>query len=182
MIEIQIDSSAIEKGIRQLSQMPIALKAALNKAAKRAGTSIKNLMTERATQNYFIKSSKVRQHITMRYSQEKLEIFADARKRLLSSYYLSPRKRPKTRQHGLYGAVKRTGGSKFIPRGFLLKDNLPFHRIGKARDAIEPVYSPSIAQIVGHPEDLKQVAEYTKESFIKNFNHEVAYRLGRFKS
>lgn len=160
---------------------PKGLKNALRRAAKNAGGTMRKAIAEKTARDYFIKASKVRKATRLQADDEKIILTVSGKRLLLSSYFLTPKKRPHTRQHGIYGAVKRSGGAKYIAKGFLLKDNLPFIRFGQGPEDIEPIYSPAISQIAGNPDNLDEVIEETKEKFMKYFNHEVLYELGAFK-
>lgn len=181
VLNVDINPGEIATAAAKLSGSPKALKSALRRAAKRSGTFMRRAMVESTTREYYIKPGKVRSALYINYTQDALNIFVrSGRWPTLASYYLTPRKRPKGRQRGIYGAVKR-GGIKHIPHGFLLRDNLPFIRVGRGKKDIEAVYSPSVSQIVRNPENLEEISEQTRAAFVKNFNHEVLYELGAFK-
>lgn len=186
MLDVSLDEKLLERAQKKLSGK--ILDAALNKAASRALTGLKNEIAEVTSRDYYLDKSVIKKNLFTQISRSPgngaaMKISASSRELALARYEISPRKRPDTRMHGLYAGVKRQGGLKLISRGFLLKDNLAWIRTGRGGkwENIEPLTGPSIASIARNPDNLPEVVENAKKSFAKNFQHEVLYRLGVFK-
>lgn len=181
MITLALDDAAFQNLQNLLANSPRVFKKAAESAARKSTAPLKRAVVDEVTRKYFITPAKFKREMSVKYSNAAIILKVSGPLHTLSSFFLKPKKRPKKRMHGLHGAVKRTGGIKFFPTGFLLYDNTPFMRTGKGKKDIEPIYGPAYSQIAKQTDNIMPAMTLTKEKFLKNLNHEVLFRLGAFK-
>lgn len=181
MIDISVEDNAIIEAEKLLAAFPGTFKKAVNTAAKKSAAPFKQAAVDETSKKYFINTNKFKREIKTIFYNNSIHFFMRGPRHSLGSFLISPSKRPKKRMRGLWGAVKKSGGLKFFPSGFLLRNNLPVMRVGKRKKDIRAIYGPAYSQIMKQPDNILPVMEITKEKFLKNLNHEVLFRLGALK-
>lgn len=181
MINISVDGKELENAKILLAKFPAAFAKSAESAAKKSAGPFRQAAVNETSKNYFISPAKFKREIKAHYRNGTLSLFVHGPRHTLGSFMISPSKRPRKRMQGLHGAVKKHGGLKFFPTGFLLRNNLPFLRDKPGKKGIRAIYGPSYAQIMKQPDNILPVLELTKEKFLKNLNHEVLFRIGAFK-
>lgn len=188
MITIELDAQAIEKASQQISLFPKLYPRAAKLAYTRALQAMRIEMSRKTSELYYVRSSEVKQDT--RIKSTGLLVFGFRRR--LMDYKLTPTQIPKGRQHGLYGAVKRAGGLKRIPSGFLMYSHLTGYNLeayvryapgrGNHWRGIFPLIGPSFAQIVKNPEVIDATLKRGQEVFNERMKHEMLREMGAVKS
>ena len=191
MIILDIDYKQIDDAKKLLKNIPFALARAKKMAARAALEAMRAEAVRQAQEIYAVKGAAVRKAIHLVPTQG---IFKVTGRRIgTENFYMTPRKPPKLRRNwkGLNVMVKREGGVKRVPKGFLLNvDNggkaLPFIRTGAGRWAgLKRLMSPAVPQMIENYDVMEPVLERGEQVFMNQFNYwidktfeEIWYRYG----
>ncbi len=185
MIDINIDSSQIERARKLLAHMPGAFNKAQSAAISRTLQHMKAKSAQLASAKYYAKSGEIKRTIkTQKKGINSGVMTSRGARKSLADYKVSPAKQKLGRKQGrLRGAVKRDGGLKNLGKAFLIPSGgryLPYIRVGKGRWDIKRLMSPAIPQILGNEEITQELSQETSRYFSERLNHEVMRQLGVF--
>ena len=185
MIEINIDTSQIERAQKLLSHIPGAFERARGAAIARTLQHMKAKAAQLTSAKYYAKSGEIKRTIkTQRRGNNSGVMTSRGPKKSIADYKISPTRQKLGRNQGkLRGAVKRDGGLKSLGKSFLIPVGgrlLPYIRVGKGRWDIKRLMSPAIPQIIGNEEVTRELSQETSRYFSERLNHEVMRQLGGF--
>lgn len=185
MIEIfRFDTERLERASRQVANLTQIYPKAARKVQGKVLKAVRRRLAEKTSElNY----------VTVRQIEGSMEIFGGAirlrdRRHNLKTYMARLIKSPGRRAQGLMGAVKRAGGLKHIPHGFLVNlggNVLAFERHGYSKSGswrnVEKLYAPAYAQIVLDKEVVDAGIKRGEEVFNENMRLEIMKELRAIK-
>ena len=185
MLEINIDSSGVERAKKLLAHIPGAFNKAQGAAISRTLDYMKTHAAQLASSKYYAKSSEIKRSIKpQKKGKNSGAIISRGGYKSLADYKISPTKQKLGRKQGrLRGAVKRSSGLKGLGKAFLVPiggRELPYIRVGKGKWDIKHLISPAFPQIIGNIEVTAQLLEDTGKYFNERLTHEVMRQLGAF--
>ena len=184
MIEINIDTSQIERAQKLLSHIPGAFERARGAAIARTLQHMKAKAAQLTSAKYYAKSGEIKRTIkTQRRGNNSGVMTSRGPKKSIADYKISPTRQKLGRNQGkLRGAVKREGGLKSLGPAFLVKRAggryFPFFRTGKGKYAMHSLISPSMPQIIKNEETVNVMERGAEERFSKRLDHEILQLLG----
>lgn len=187
MLDIQIDSTEIERLTQTIKLIPGAVKQVQRYALMKAQQVMKTTAITETVAKYYVKAAELRKSITTSRKNGELRLQVWGQRRTIAAYMMTPTRRPKHGRYYLYGAVKREGGLKPLGRdAFLMPSRgkhpyLPMRRLSRERLPIEPVIAPAYPQIVGNEQTIESIRLNTSEALTAEFKRQALRSLGVLK-
>ena len=174
MIRISIDESNLKMAENIFSNAPQVVHKAAAAAINRTVISLRKTASVTARKYYVVPASTVKKAIAIKRasgSSGKGAFIAKCTPLRLDTFSLrTPRRGP------VRVKVQKAGGMKPTKNLFIHNSKGPLQRLSSASYPLRVPYGPSVPQMVGGEETLKELTPLADEILNKRFLHEIEYR------
>jgi hypothetical protein len=183
MIDITLENYAVVQKL--LKDQPKKVNLVLSRAINRAATTAKAAMSKKVREVYVVSAAEVKKSIiiTRATASRPFAIVKSTGKKIsLAKFRTSPTQpRPKNPPSAYKVQIKKSGGLKAVPRGFLInvKGSVGFfQRVGASRFPITRLMGPSVPQMIGQKSVIDWVETQARNMLNTRIQHELEQVLG----
>ena len=172
MVEIRVlsrEEDEVKMRFRALQEEK--LRPAMNRAAVRAASRAKTVGKSHVKKTYTVDNKSITRAVKITQMQDGA-IFKVAGKRLSAGHY-----KAKKRKKGMFVSVKKGSGG-IVPRSFAWSNTFWKRAEGVPREPFHKIMSPSVPQLFGNKEVLKEMAKEAMKKYEERLRHEVGRIMG----
>lgn len=147
------------------------LRPAMNLAAVRAASCAETVGKSHVKKTYTVDNKSIKRAIRVIQMQDGA-ILKVAGKRLSAGHY-----KTKKRKKGIFVSVKKGSGG-VVPRSFAWSNTFWQREEGEPREPFDKIMSPSVPQLFGNKEVLKEMAKEAMKKYEERLRHEVGRIMG----
>lgn len=173
-MSVTIDIKGLQEGLVKIDALSGETKRATSKAINAAVPKIRNAIVNKATQDYFISKSNVKQTINVkRATASGLSAFIRSKGRpiALTKFRVTPKRPPKRKGRTVKAQVMRNGGGGTIPNAFIARMGSghigAMYRKGVDRYPIGQFHGPAVPSMLKNAEVSAFVGNVAQEELLR---------------
>ena len=178
IVAISFDYSVLTRVGVFLGTADVKVKQAVSNAVNRALEHFKTIEVKETARKYYVKQKDIRSSIMLKKSHGGSmhgTLISRGHRKSLTKYATKPGL-PPVKKGTFMGAVKKEGGLKKIPKGFLIPHSSGIRAVIRERagkDGLAFLTSPSVPQLMKNQSTVFAAEREAREVFKKRFDHEL---------